>query len=155
VQAIKLNFIFFIILFQTNNIFGQKMNLDTIEDKLGIEIPNDYIDYRGTDLNKEKDVYFKIDNWLFWDIMTSVDKTVSLRNKGAITDKDFAFAINEENQVLFYQNSKKSSTKISHLDEENDIIFYAFSLTEFQNFEKTQRLIEEIETIGFQNQETK
>lgn len=149
----KLNFIFLIILFQISNIFGQIMNLDTIENKLGIEIPNDYKEYHGTDLGKKKNVNFKIDKWLFWDIKTSVDKTISLRNKGAITDKDFAFAINEDNQVLFYQKSKNSSTKISHLDEENDIIFYAFSLTEFQNFEKTQRLIEEIETIGFQNQD--
>ncbi len=129
------------------------MNLKAIESKLGIKIPNEYIDYRGTDLGQECQVNFKVDDWLFWDISTSVAKTMNLRNKGSITDKDFAFAVNEENQFLFYQNSIKSSTKISHLDEENDIIFYAFSLTEFQNFEKTQRLIEEIETVGFQNQD--
>ena len=129
------------------------MNLDTLENKLGLRIPGDYIEFRGTDIHNELIVNFKIDNWLFWDIITCVEKTIKLREKGAITENDFAFAINEENQILFYKNSTKSSTKISHLDEENDIIFYAFSLTEFQNYEKYKRLIEEIEIVGFEKQD--
>ncbi|WP_196889434.1 SEL1-like repeat protein [Aureivirga sp. CE67] len=149
----KLNIIFLVILFQTSNILGQKIDFNLMEKKLGIEIPSDYINYRGNDLNKEKEIYFKIDNWLFWDITTSIEQTLILRKKGAISDKDFAFATNEDNEVLFYQNSKKSSTKISHLDEGNDKTFYAFSFSEFQNTAKTNRLINEIETVGYENQD--
>ncbi|WP_299701820.1 hypothetical protein [uncultured Pontibacter sp.] len=128
------------------------MEIEALEKELGIGIPIDYLNYRGKQLNHETEVYFRIENWVFWDLDTSFKKTNELRKIGTLTNSDFAFAINAEEQVLFYQGSKKASTKIFHLDEEGDITFYAFSLTEFTNFGKTQKLIEEIETLGFENQ---
>lgn len=129
------------------------MNLDTLEKKIGLEIPSDYIQFRDDKLYQESEIFFKIDNWVFWDLNSAIDETIKLRENKSITEKDFAFAISEDNQILFYQSSNKSSTKIMHLDEGNDIIFYAFSLSEFNNFDKTQHLIEEIETVGFENQD--
>lgn len=129
------------------------MKVETVEKELGIEVPIDYLNYRGELINQETIVFFKTENWLFWDLNTSFEKTNELRTSRALTKNDFAFAVNEDNQVLFYRDSKKTSTKISHLDEVGDITFYAFSLTEFTNYRKTQKLIEEIETVGFEKQD--
>ncbi len=133
--------------------FGQSMNIQHADSELGITLPQEYLDFRADYSQQEFEFFFRIDTWKFLDIKAATEKTIELRKTRAIGDRDFAFAINEDFQVLFYQSSSKVATKISHLDEENDIIFYAFSLSEFANFETTQRLIEEIETDGFENQD--
>ena len=149
----NLGLLLIIMFFQANNIMSQEMNIETAEKILGITIPVDYLKYRSEELNQEVEVYYRIENWLFWDLETAIDSTISMRNHGSISDSDFAFAINDENSFLIYQNAQKSSTKFSHIDEDNDVIFFGFSLTEFKNVDKTEQLIEEIETIGFENQD--
>ncbi|GGG13612.1 tetratricopeptide repeat protein [Pontibacter amylolyticus] len=129
------------------------MKVETVEMELGMDVPVDYLNYRGERINQETKVFFRMENCLFWDLNTSFEHTIKLRNSGTLTKNDFAFAVNEDNEVLFYQNSKKTSTKISHLDEEYDGTFYAYSLTEFTNYRKTQKLMEEIESVGFVNQD--
>lgn len=137
----------------TNVLLAQNMKLKELENELGIEIPTDYIQYKAQKNNWGQEVFFKMENWVFWDSATVLEKNVELRKNGALTGKDFAFAEGINNQILFYKDSKKLSTKISHFDKELDSSFYAFSLTEFTNYKKTQELIDEIETVGFENQD--
>lgn len=149
----KLILITFFTILAVNILFAQNMNLEQLENELGIEIPIDYIQYKAQPIEWEEDVFFRIDYWTFWDLATTLEKNLELRKNGALTEKDFAFAGSVDSQILFYRNSKKTSTKINHIDDEFDVVFYAFSLTEFTNYKKTQQLIEEIETIGFENQD--
>lgn len=122
-------------------------------DKTGVIIPDDYIQNRQGNKEEEIEIFFKVDNWLFWDLESCKEQTLILRKEGNIGKNDFAFAINEEDQILFYKSFENTEARIFHLDEDKDATYYAFSLTEFHNFEETQRLIEEIETVGFENQD--
>ncbi len=121
-----------------------------------MEIPNDYLNYKSDQLNETTEVYFKIENWQIWDIETAKKQTIELSRQGKIGANDFVFAMNADQQFLFYKDATKTTTKIYHLDEENDIVYFAFSLTEFTNYEQTQNLIEEleeIESLDFKNQD--
>lgn len=146
----KINLLFY--LFLSINIYAQNMNLQTFENKLGTEIPNDYLIFRGTDLQNENNLDFHNDTYLFWNIETCVEKTLNLRKSGVITEKAFAFAVDKANTVYFYDNSIKSSSKISYFDEDKDLTLFVFSLTEFINYEKTRILIDELESVDFEKQ---
>jgi TPR repeat protein len=136
-----------------NAVFCQNISVEETEKGLDIYLPTDYLRFRGEQLEASSEIPFRIDIWTFWDLKTANAETIALRQKGMITKNDFAFAKNEYDQYLFYENPKKSSTKISLLSGESDIMFYAFSMSEFENYEITQELIESIDTVGFENQD--
>lgn len=145
--------ILILFIFHTNTLKSQKMNLMKVESILDFQIPDDYLKYRGNKLHKEDTVFFRIDNWVFWDLENATSKTIELRKNGLISSSDFAFAENQDRQILFYPNSQKSSNNISLLDFEIGILFYVFSLCEFEKFDKTQHLIDEIKIVAFENQD--
>lgn len=154
----SLNRILLFLLLIPNLGFGQNSALDPIivelEQSLKIEIPKDYIEFIEPHSNQIFDYYFGIAHWSFLDLTTAKEKTLALRTKEAIGREDFAFAINDDEQVLFFRNEAgQLSNKIFLFDLEMDVIYYAFSLKEFLLKEETEKLVEEIETVGFQKQD--
>ncbi|MFK7936604.1 MAG: SMI1/KNR4 family protein [Saprospiraceae bacterium] len=128
------------------------MEVEKIEKELAVTLPQEYLDYYASLLEQraEEDesleVFFRVDYWIFWELDELVEKNQSLREQGIIQSTDFAFANNEEEQLLLYQNTERNATKITHSDESHDKMFYAFSLSEFVNYSYLATLIEAIET---------
>lgn len=128
--------------------------MNPIESALSLSLPPDYKQFVATYGENGFEYFFRIDLWVFWGPEEAISQTLKLRKSKAIGPGDFAFATNSEQQVLFYKRESGSlSHKIYHLDELKDWMFYAYSMSEFVNFEKTEQLIREIETKGFENQD--
>lgn len=75
-----------------------------------------------------------------------------MRKSGVITEKAFAFAVDANNSVIFYDNANKKSTKVSYFDDVKDLELLVFSLTEFKNYKRTRSLIDELENTNFEKQ---
>lgn len=128
--------------------------IDDAEHTLNTNLNEEYLDFIQPNKGKAFYYFFKIEPWVFFGWEDLKDTTLVLRNQGVIGQKDYVFARNENGQFLFYKgNEYASDHKIYHLDEDFNVIFYAFSIAEFEHFEVTQQLIEDFETTDFKEQD--
>ncbi|MEM6801318.1 MAG: hypothetical protein AAF696_07925 [Bacteroidota bacterium] len=116
-------------------------------------IPKDYQLFMKAHANETFDQFFRIEYWTFWEEETAQKKTKLYVERGWLEEKDLAFAINAEGQILYYHPIHENLSHIYLVDEEVGPMFYTFSASAFDNFELTQTLKEEIETIGFEKQD--
>ncbi len=128
------------------------MNL--IESALSLSLPPDYKQFVATHGEHGFEYFFRVDLWRFLSPEKATERTRALRESKAIGEHDFAFASNQEGQSLFYKHENGAlSPKIYHLDEENDWMFYACSIAEFENFEKLEQLTNGISPRKFVDQD--
>ncbi len=128
--------------------------MKTVGKELLLFLPRDFLNFIKPFVGERFDYFFKSYNWKFWSLEDFTVKNEHLKTTGLINKSDIAFASNMEGQTLFFRNeSGRLSSKIYQIDEDGEWGFYAMSITEFVNFEQTQKLIKEIKRVGFQNQD--
>ncbi|OAV45156.1 tetratricopeptide repeat protein [Lewinella sp. 4G2] len=129
------------------------MTTQDLQTILEIQLPDDYLAFRGDDVNTATTIEFRFDDWTFWPLEKCATRTQELRKSKAIPEVAFAFADNDNEEVLFYSDPDKTTTAIKHLDSDGDLSFYAFSFCEITLYPVTQRLIDEIDDDNWEQQD--
>lgn len=118
-----------------------------LEKKLDVIFPDDYKQFMASIQQTPYQVFFRLDTWTFGDFETNEQKNKQMITKNILKPTDVVVAYNYD-QVLFLSlgNNKQLKPTIFLADEiDRDIfMFYAFSISEIQNFPIVQRLKSQI-----------
>jgi hypothetical protein len=118
-----------------------------LEKNLDVIFPDDYKQFMASIQQTPYQVFFRLDTWTFGDFETNEQKNKQMIAKNILKPTDVVVAYNYD-QVLFLSlgDNKQLKPTIFLADEvDRDIfMFYAFSISEIQNFPIVQRLKSQI-----------